>query len=117
MPRLSLRAGNLVRARQSLPRSGGTRAPRDRDVGRLLPVAGRAVSDDQRLIAVVGGVAERLSPGALSALVTALRANGSRSALVQAVASRHYEDVVRELCEVWTRTPSIDADSLALAIE
>lgn len=75
------------------------------------------MSDDQRLIAVVGGVAERLSPGALSALVTALRANGNRSAMVQAVASPHYQDAVRELCEVWTRTPAVDADSLALAIE
>jgi phosphatidylserine/phosphatidylglycerophosphate/cardiolipin synthase-like enzyme len=75
------------------------------------------VSDDHRLIAVVGEVAERLSPGALSALVTTLRKNGAGPALEQAVATRHYLDAVRELREAWARQPHVDASALALALE
>ena len=75
------------------------------------------MSEGARLIAVVGEVAERLSPGALSALVTALRANGGGPALVHAVATPHYQDAVRDLKEVWAQQPGVDAAALALALE
>lgn len=75
------------------------------------------MSDDQRLIAVVGEVAERLSPGALSVLVAALRANGDNPALEHAVATPHYQDAVRDLREAWARQPEVNAAALALALE
>jgi phosphatidylserine/phosphatidylglycerophosphate/cardiolipin synthase-like enzyme len=75
------------------------------------------VSDDTRLIAVVGEVAERLSPGALSTLVTALRANGGGPALEHAVATSHYQDAVRDLREAWAQQPAVDAAALAFALE
>lgn len=76
------------------------------------------MSNDQRLIAVVGQVAERLSPGALNALVAALRTNGTSGvALERAVATPHYQDAVRDLREVWALHPAVDSDALALALE
>jgi phosphatidylserine/phosphatidylglycerophosphate/cardiolipin synthase-like enzyme len=75
------------------------------------------VSEDDRLVAVVGEVAECLSSGALSALVAALRANGGGPALEHVVATAHYQDVVRDLREVWSRQPEVDAAALALALE
>lgn len=75
------------------------------------------MSDDAHLIAVVGEVAERLSPGALSTLVTALRANGGGPALEHAVATPYYQDAVRELREAWAQQPAVDAAALALALE
>lgn len=76
-----------------------------------------AVSDDRRLIAVVGEVAERLSPGALSALVGALRADGSGPVLEHVVATPYYQEVVRDLREAWGHQPSVDSTALALALE
>lgn len=75
------------------------------------------MSDNARLIAVVGEVAERLSPGALSTLVTALRANGGGPALEHAVATPHYQDAVRDLREAWAQEPGVDAAALAFALE
>jgi phosphatidylserine/phosphatidylglycerophosphate/cardiolipin synthase-like enzyme len=75
------------------------------------------VSDDRRLIAVVGEVAERLSPGALNALVVALRASRSGVALEHAVATPHYQEAVRDLREAWEHQPLVDSTALALALE
>jgi phosphatidylserine/phosphatidylglycerophosphate/cardiolipin synthase-like enzyme len=75
------------------------------------------VSDDRRLPAVVGAVAEQLSPGALDALVAALRANLVGAALEHAVATPHYQEAVRDLREAWERQPEVEAAALALALE
>jgi phosphatidylserine/phosphatidylglycerophosphate/cardiolipin synthase-like enzyme len=75
------------------------------------------VSDDRRLVSVVGEVAEQLSHGALNALVAALRKNGGSVTLEEAVPNPHYRDAVRDLREAWARQPEVDSGALALALE
>jgi len=75
------------------------------------------VTDNAALVAIVGEIAERLSHGALAALVTALRTRDGEAGLEHAVATSHYQGAVRELREAWARQPEVDAATLAFALE
>lgn len=71
----------------------------------------RALADE------IARVARALSPGALDALVEALRRGDTRAVLPQVVATPAYRQQVDALLAAWARAPGVRPESLALALE